>query len=363
MAGSSELVLCSVGFSPIFSHLSFRATAPSERSVFSPFGGDARSEKPVAIFYGSGCDFDEVYIPDELRWRVELLGVQLESGSVCTLDVISAIKSAMPPKWLVQQGMDADCTSIAFSRSNREILDLYVAALHAWGAENIIEPDVDDNVLSRGIIPINSISATSFDIPKTLGQPNGRGFSFNADNLRVTFPNGPISCFTEALVGPMCPHKFAHFSFKDLGGNDAWSVGVIPDAQSQNKSVLWGHKGSIGRHYSGAGSCLSQLRRAQGDVLTSCIDAVQGVWYLCVNGKVVAREHVPAQYFPVRLGLCGHNGSSFELIPGAAVPPEVASQCKLSSPASGPVIWQVKDTHSTIPFYHIYCFPLALSHS
>jgi hypothetical protein len=356
MADSSELVLCSVGriialcyCFAVFAHLSFRAIAPGERSPFSPFGGVVRSENPVAIFYGSGSDFDEACVPDELRWRVETLGVQLESGSVSTLDVISAIKSAMPPHWLAQHGMDADYTSIAFSKNNRELLDIYVAALRAWGAENIVGPDIDDSVLSRGIVPIESISATSFDIPKTLGQPNARGFSFRGDNLQVTFPNGPISCFTEALVGPMCPHKFAHFSFKDLGGNSAWSVGVIPDAQSQDSAVLWGHKGSIGRHYSGSGSSLPQLRRDQGDMLTSCIDAVQGVWYLCVNGKIVAREHVPAQYFPVRLGLCGHNGSSFELIPRAAIPPEVASQYKPTCPASGPVIWQVNYIHSTIP--------------
>jgi hypothetical protein len=312
-------------------------------SGFSSFGGGFRSESPVTIFYGSGDVSNEPLVPDELRWNVETLGAQVESGVVSLLDVVAAIKTAMPPNWLADHDFGDDCTSIVFSMSNHQVLDTYTAALHAWGAENIIVPVIDDEIMSRGIIPIESVSATSFDIPKTISQSNGRGFNFSADNLRVRFPNGPISCFFEALVGPMSPLKFAHFSFKDLGGNSAWSVGLIPEAQSNNANVLWDMQGSIGRHYSGHGGRLPTVRTSQGDLLTSCVDAVQRLWFLCVNGKVVAREPIPASYFPARLGLCGHNGSNFEIIPHVAVPPEVANQCKLASAteSSGPVIWQV----------------------
>jgi hypothetical protein len=323
------------------------APAPGEPSLFGGglFSSSGRSEKPVAIFYGSGNHSQEPLVPDELRWRVETLEAHIENGDVRILDVVVAIKSAMPLDWLSEHGFDADCTSIVFSMSNRDILDAYTAALQAWGAENIIAPVIDDNILSRGVIPIESVAATTFDVAKTIGQPSAhaRGFSFSGENLRVRFPNGPISCFTQALVGPLSPLKFAHFSFKDNGGNCAWSVGLIPEAQSHNSNVLWGTRGIIGRHYQGSGGCLQQVRTNQGDILTQCVDAVQGVWFLCVNGKIVARDQVPASHFPARLGLCGHNGSSFEIIPHATVPAEVANQCKLASPAcsSGPVIWQV----------------------
>lgn len=344
------------------SHMHCRSTAPSDSSSLSGlFSGSWRSENPVAIFYGSGNVSNEPLVPDELRWNVETLGAQVEIGDVCLLDVVDAIKTAMPPDWLAKHDFNHDCTSIVFSSSTRQILDVYAAALHAWGAENIIVPIIDDNILSRGIIPIESVAGTTFDIPKTISQSNGRGFNFSGDGLRVRFPNGPISCFTQALVGPMSPLKFAHFSFKDLGGNSAWSVGLIPEAQCNNASVLWGTRGSIGRHYSGSGGCLPQVRTNQGDVLTSCVDAAQRVWFLCVNGKIVAREQVPASHFPVRLGLCGHNGSNFEIIPDAAVPPEVANQCRLASApgSSGPVTWQVSCakfslTAESLHFLHFF---------
>jgi hypothetical protein len=314
----------------------------------SPFGGSGCCDNPIAIFYGSGNLTNAPLVPDELRWSVKTLGAQVESGDVCLLDVVAAIKTAMPLEWLAEHDLDGDCTSIVFSFSNSQILDAYAAALRAWGADDIIMPPViDDEIFSRGIIPVESVSATTFDIPKTINQSNGRGFHFHGDDLRVRFPIGPISCFTQALVGPLLSLKFAHFSFKDIGGNSAWSVGLIPEAQCNDANVLWGTRGSIGRHYSGSGSCLPQVRTNQGDVLTSCVDAVQRVWFLCINGKIVAREPVPASHFPVRLGLCGHSGSSFEVIPQAAVPLEVAKQCKLASAAgsSGPVIWQVTLAH------------------
>ncbi len=313
---------------------------PASSSPFL-FGGD--DQRSVAIFYGSGSEFSDSYVPDELRWRVEALGALVESGHVRVLDVVVAIKSAMPPDWLSEHGMDADCTSIVFMMSHREIIDIYVAALRAWGAENTIQPVIDDSVLSSGSIAIESIAATGFDVPKTLGQPNGRGFRFTKNDLQVTFPNGPISLFTQAVVGPRSPVNFAHFSFKYLGGNDAWSVGVIPENQSQSPTVLWGARGIVGRMKGGGsfGSSLPPFQCNSSDTLTSCIDAVQAIWFLCVNGKIVAREPIPLHYFPVTHGICGHNGSSFESMPNSEVPPEVVGQCKLALSVSSAVIWQV----------------------
>jgi hypothetical protein len=296
------------------------------------------------MFYGSGNDSSRPFIPDELRWRVETLEAKVALGLVSLLDIVIAIKSAMPSRWLAERGMEADCVSIVFSKSDREILDLYVAALNSWGACNTVEDDMDDSVLSSAILPIESVPASAYDVPKTVGQNNGRGFSFSRGNLQVTFPNGPICCFTEAVVDPRSTVKFAHFSFKDLGGNSAWSVGVIPESQSHNSCVLWGSQSSIGRHCSGSGSCLRPVRFSSGDVLTSCIDALHQVWYLCVNGQIVAQEQVPSSLFPVRLGLCGHNGSRFELIPHACAPPQVVEACAYPASASSadPVVWQVR---------------------
>ncbi len=324
----------------LLSYTEPRSTSPSSAS---PFGGaDQDSEQQVAIFYGSGGELSELCIPDELRWRVETLGVQVECGHVLLLDVVAAIKSAMPPDWLSEHKMDADCSSIVFSMSTREILDIYTSALRAWGAENPIGPGIDDSILSSGSIPVECISATAFDVPKTISQPNGgRGFRFSENDSQVTYPNGPISLFTQAVVGPHTPLKFAHFSFKYIGGNEAWSVGVIPESQSHNTDVLWRSREAIGRVNGSHGSHLRSFQTNRGDTMTTCIDAVQSLWFLSVNGTVVAREHIPPHYFPVRLGFCGHNGSTFQLIPGAEVPPEVLSQCQVSISVKSASVWQV----------------------
>jgi hypothetical protein len=329
----------SCSYRRLLSHTEYRSSAPSSAS---PFGSaDQGSEQQVAIFYGSGGELSELCIPDELRWRVETLDIQVECGHVLLLDVVAAIKSAMPRDWLSEHKMDADCSSILFSMSTREILDTYTAALRAWGAENPIGPGIDDSILSSGSIPVEFISATAFDVPKTISQPNGRGFRFSENDSQVTYPNGPISLFTQAVVGPHTPLKFAHFSFKYLGGNDAWSVGVIPESQSHNPDVLWRSRDTIGRASGAHGSALRSFQPNRGDAVASCIDAVQSLWFLSVNGTVVAREHIPPNYFPARLGFCGHNGSTFQLISGAEVPPEVLSQCKVSISVNNASVWQV----------------------
>lgn len=305
----------------------------------------------MAVFYGSGSDFAHPHVPDELRWRVETLGAKIASGHVLLLDVVAAIKSAMPLSWLAEHGMDTDSNSVVFSMRNNEILDVYAAALLAWGAENVAEPVADDSILSSATIPVECIAATAFDVPKTVGQADGRGFKFNGDSLNVTFPNGPISCFTEALVGPAAPFKFAHVTFKDCGSNSAWSVGLVPESQCRNKDYLWSTRGCIGRSFGGSGCVLSSFKVNRSDTITMCIDAVHCAWYLCVNGNILAREAVPPGHFPARLAFCGHNGSGFQLLPASPIPPVVLSQCKLSlatpAAAAGAVMWQVMDvTHS-----------------
>ena len=107
----------------------------------SPFCDDAaaRSAQPVAIFFGSG-DFLQCHVPDELQWRVATLDADIQSGRVLLLDVVAAIKHAMPQSWLADHGMAPDHLSVAFAKSRQEILQVYAAALLAWGAADIVVP-------------------------------------------------------------------------------------------------------------------------------------------------------------------------------------------------------------------------------
>ena len=82
-------------------------------------------------------------MPDELQWSVAGLEAEIESGRVLLLDVVAAVKNAMPQAWLADHGMAEDYLSIVFSKSVQEILDVYAAALHAWGAADVAVPKAD----------------------------------------------------------------------------------------------------------------------------------------------------------------------------------------------------------------------------
>jgi hypothetical protein len=102
----------------------------------------ARSNQTVAIFYGSGEPFSQCHVPGELQWSVASLDAGIQNGRILVLDVVAAIKSAMPLSWLVDHGMASDHLCVAFSKSRQEILDVYAAALFAWGAADVLEPAV-----------------------------------------------------------------------------------------------------------------------------------------------------------------------------------------------------------------------------
>jgi hypothetical protein len=56
----------------------------------------ARSDQTIAIFYGSGENFSQCHVPEELQWSVVSLHAEIQNGRVLLLDVVAAIKSAMP---------------------------------------------------------------------------------------------------------------------------------------------------------------------------------------------------------------------------------------------------------------------------
>ena len=105
--------------------------------------GLAHCEKtqPLALFFGSGQQppQHEPRVPFELQWSISSLTRKIDSGVVTPLSVVEAIKTAMPADWLAAHCMSTDSVSVAFSSSDQDILDLYKAALNAWGAADVIE--------------------------------------------------------------------------------------------------------------------------------------------------------------------------------------------------------------------------------
>ena len=97
----------------------------------------------------------------------------------------------------------------------------------------------------------------------------------------------------------------------------AWACGLVPVAQTVagNKSVLWDRGQSVGLHYSGSGCCFQKIKAPPGVQVTVFVDFTSKICKFCCNGVVVAIKPVPDAEFPLRLGICGHNGSVFNIKP------------------------------------------------
>ncbi len=97
----------------------------------------------------------------------------------------------------------------------------------------------------------------------------------------------------------------------------AWACGLVPVAQTVagNKFVLWNRGQSVGLHYQGSDCCFQSIKAPQGVQVTVFVEFTAKICKFCCNGVVVAIKPVPDAEFPLRLGICGHNGSVFNLKP------------------------------------------------
>ncbi len=93
------------------------------------------------MFYGSGHPFppNEPRVPFELQWSVSTLAAKIDSGSFPSLDVVEAIKTAMPADWLQAHNLSMDSVTVVFSMCDNDIIEIYKAALDAWGACDVLE--------------------------------------------------------------------------------------------------------------------------------------------------------------------------------------------------------------------------------
>ena len=150
-----------------------------------------------------------------------------------------------------------------------------------------------------------------------LGDP---GFRLQDDCKKVTFPNGPTTLLANQIVGdPSASDSHCEGSYWtfEMSGNSAWACGLVPVSQtvSGNKKVLWDRDESIGLHYQGVGSSLPEIKAPKGVVVTVFVDFASKICKFCCDGVVVVVKAVPEAEFPLRLGICGHNGSIFNMKP------------------------------------------------
>jgi hypothetical protein len=174
----------------------------------------------------------------------------------------------------------------------------------------------------EGVNPSTQPQSCKFDPELTMRFD--RGFTFREDNTDVSFPCGPVICFSDLVCGPSNPSQIVYLSFKCTGSNDAWSVGVVPEAKTDDKNYLWQRSEAVGRYNSGSGCALTQLRMPSNEAITMCIDATQHVWTLYFNGQEVCRQDIPLDQFPCRLALNGHSGCRFQLLPDQPIPESIS---------------------------------------
>lgn len=95
----------------------------------------------------------------------------------------------------------------------------------------------------------------------------------------------------------------------------SWACGLVPVAETLagNKNVLWTRAESIGLQYSGSSCCFERIDAPKGVQVTVFVDFPSKVCKFIRDGVVVAVKPVPAEEFPLRLGICGHSGCIFHL--------------------------------------------------
>jgi len=179
------------------------------------------------------------------------------------------------------------------------------------------------------------IATCGVDQALTLSLDSGFSFTPSTSETDVHFPCGPINLFTNVVVGKTASTS-ARFSFIPQSGNSAWAVGVIPESQQSDKSVIW--SSPIGWHRSGSGtrtaSAASEFGSAESQSLVCAVsvDSILCELTLEVNGAVVGKQTLQPSMFPLRLGMCGHSSTRVRVIHGGAFLSATSSAAPLPPP-------------------------------
>ena len=185
-------------------------------------------------------------------------------------------------------------------------------------------------LVAPALLPVTpQVPSCSVDEPLTLSHDSGFNFSnLSTSETDVHFPCGPVNLFSNIVVG-MAASKSARFSFIPRGGNSSWAVGIIPESRQSDKNVIW--QSSIGWNPGGSAnaSMSSEFSRAesQSSVCTIAVDSTRLELTLEIAGTVVGKQALQPSMFPLRLGICGHNGTKVRAVGGgASIPSPQVSQ-------------------------------------
>ena len=174
------------------------------------------------------------------------------------------------------------------------------------------------------LLPVNDDTCAGqqqsckFDSPLTLRI--SPGFAFSEGDSVVSLPQGRAICFADIVCDPASPRRFVYLCFTSTGSNDAWSIGVVPEARVDDRDYLWKRFDAVGRYNSGNGCVMKMLSLPRERAITMCIDAVRAIWFVFLDGQEVCRQFIPPQQFPCRLAISGHGGCRFKLLHDQPLP-------------------------------------------
>jgi hypothetical protein len=196
-----------------------------------------------------------------------------------------------------------------------------------WYTRSQLElADARVEAVAPALLPLTpQVPSCSVDEPLTLSHDSGFNFSnLSTSETDVEFPCGPVNLFSNMVVG-MAASTSARFSFIPRGGNSAWAVGIIPESRQSDENVIW--ESPIGWHRGGSGvrnaSMSSEFSRAESHslVCTVAVDSTRLELTLEIAGTVMGKQALQPSMFPLRIGICGHNGTTVRAVGGGATIP------------------------------------------
>jgi hypothetical protein len=165
----------------------------------------------------------------------------------------------------------------------------------------------------------------TFDTDLTLRIDSG--FIFSECDRFVTFPEGPVICFSDVVCDRNSPSQFVYSCFFPCNpSNSTWGIGVVPETKVDDKNYLWHSPEAVGRYNAGQGCSMQKLRFPQDKAITMCIDTTRAVWMVHIDGQEVCRQHIPFEQFPCRLAITGHAGCCFLLVPNQPLPSSIRTE-------------------------------------
>jgi hypothetical protein len=155
-------------------------------------------------------------------------------------------------------------------------------------------PWLFDSFLRASVSDCKTITAkilsSSFDLVKSTSIDSG--FQFNSD-VSVTFPSGPVTLFGNKVVGDGEEVTATFWSFIYRGGNSAWSCGLVPEKEADNKRALWERACCIGQYHSGSNCALTQHDMPESSTITVYVDFISKTAMFFTEGVLTSTVDVP----------------------------------------------------------------------